>query len=648
MAKLLRNRLSRIAYLHDLVMAAASFTISLFLRLGTGPQFDYYFQQVALEGTLIFTGVAAIVFALTGLYRGVWRYASLPDVVAIGKAVTITILLFLPLLFVVTRLETLPRSIVFINWFVLIFLLAAPRILYRVLKDRRLDNVLSRDGSDRIPVLLFGAGDDAELFLRAISRRRGVPYKAVGIVAEKPSRVGREIHGVKVMGTADQMAEIVARLARQRQKPRRLVLTKDNLSSTSMRRLYDQAEALGLSLARLPDPTAFRHGVSDGVDLRPIALEDLLSRPQTVLDRAAMRYLVAGKRVLITGAGGSIGSELVRQITDLKPARLALLDNSEFHLYEIDREVDGLAPDLARAAVLADVRDAPRLAGVFAQEKPDLVFHAAALKHVPMVEENPSEGALTNVIGTRNVADACRAAGVAAMVLISTDKAVNPSNVMGATKRLAESYCQALDREAGPGETRFVTVRFGNVLGSTGSVVPLFQKQLAEGGPLTVTHPEVERYFMTIREAVELVLMASASGTADASAAGRIFVLDMGDPVPIQELARQMIRLAGLEPDRDIEIVFTGLRPGEKLKEELLHAQENLVETAYSGILLASPRTADAKLLARAMGELEADARSGASDKVRAALSRLVPEYAPAPLPSPVPGAAAPDTAAAQ
>jgi O-antigen biosynthesis protein WbqV len=376
-----------------------------------------------------------------------------------------------------------------------------------------------------------------------------------------------------------------------------------------------------------------------------LAPEDLLGRPRTVLDRDAMRRLIQGRRVLITGAGGSIGSELARQVAGFAPAHLTLLDVSEFLLYLVDQEMALRAPDLTRRAVLADVRDAGRLARVMAEERPELVFHAAALKHVPMTEAEPTEAVLTNVIGTRNLAEAARAAGVRAMVLISTDKAVNPASVLGASKRLAEAYCQALDlagaRETGSrgaDGTRFVVVRFGNVLASTGSVVPLFQAQLAAGGPLTVTDPEVTRYFMTIAEAVELVLEASAlgAGTAGAGALGagdhaagrgKVFVLDMGRPVKILDLARQIIRLSGRRPDHDVKIVFTGLRPGEKLHEELSHQGEDLKPTAMPGVLVAGPRSADWPILDSALVELEQTARAGRRDDTIALLARLVPEY---------------------
>ena len=377
---------------------------------------------------------------------------------------------------------------------------------------------------------------------------------------------------------------------------------------------------------------------SDAARVRPIAIEDVLGRPQQPLGRAAMTALVKGKLVLVTGAGWSIGSELVRQVAAIGPDELVLVDHSEFALYTIDREMAEHFPAIARRAIIADVRERTRIDQVFAHVKPELVFHAAALKHVPLVEDNPCEGILTNALGTRHVADACESAGVALMVMISTDKAVNPTNIMGATKRIAETYVQALDLRRSSDNTRqhatrFVTVRFGNVLGSTGSVVPLFQRQLAEGGPLTVTHPDMTRYFMTIREAVELVLQASALGSNTLANDGKIFVLDMGEPMKIVDLARQMIRLAGLKPDTgnggDIEIQFTGTRPGEKLFEEVFHGAEAPIPTDAPGILLASPRTQDVAAVAKVLDRLEAAARAEDIATLKAAINVLVPEYAP-------------------
>ena len=393
---------------------------------------------------------------------------------------------------------------------------------------------------------------------------------------------------------------------------------------------------LAIPLARLPKLTDFRRDLTSAERIiEPIALEDLLGRSQAVLDRDGMARLIAGRRVLVTGAGGTIGAELARQVAAFSPSRLVLLDNGEFALYAIDAELREHFPGLVQLPLLRDVRECRQVEEVVAAERPEIVFHAAALKHLPMVEANPLEGVLTNIVGSRNVAEAARASGAALVVMISTDKAVNPTSVMGATKRLAESFCQALDlyearRGAAYGQgTRYVTVRFGNVLGSTGSVVPLFARQLTAGGPLTVTDPEADRFFMTVREAVELVLQATALSPAPeaADARGKIFVLDMGEPVKIVDLAHQMIRLAGLRLERDIKIEFIGLRPGEKLHEELFHPAEPLMPTANPAIRLAAPRTADYAMLARAIDELEDNARSRREERVLQLLERLVPEY---------------------
>jgi O-antigen biosynthesis protein WbqV len=610
-----------ITFVHDVIMAGLSFVASLYLRFGDDLA-AYWDRANLAQATMLFTVVAGTVFMSSRMYRGVWRYASINDMLTITKAVTLTVLVFLAFLFLTTRLQALPRSFLVINWFVLLALLGGPRFLYRSFKDRR----RAHKRGHQVPVLLVGAGDEAELFIRA-TKAPDAEYHPVGLISEAGSRVGRNIHGVEVLGAVADLEAVVEELKRRGNGPQRLIVTDPRLDGAVMRRLLDDADRLGMTLARTPRLTDLQHGVSDQIALRPIAVEDLLGRPQTVLDRGGMEGMIAGRCVLVTGAGGSIGSELVRQIADYRPARLVLLESGEFNLYQIDHELAVSHPELDRRPVIADVRDARRIGQVMQESRPDLVFHAAALKHVPMVEYNPDEGLLTNSVGTRTVADACRAAGVGLMVQISTDKAVNPTNVMGASKRVAEMYTQALD-VAGDG-TRFVTVRFGNVLGSTGSVVPLFQRQLAAGGPLTVTHPDMTRYFMTVREAVELVLQASAFGRENADYRGKIFVLDMGEPVKIVHLARQMIRLAGLRPDGDVKISFTGLRPGEKLFEEIFHGAEPPLPTGRPGILVATPRSVDAVEMAAALDELAAACHARRPAAALAILRRLVPEYEP-------------------
>jgi FlaA1/EpsC-like NDP-sugar epimerase len=611
--------------LHDVAMAALSFPLSVWLRVGSIEN-NHSFLGL---GTAMFTACALAVFLFSRLNRGVWRYASLPDLLEIARAVSLTVLLFLALQFLTTRLIGYPRSAMLINWFVLIFLLGATRFAYRLLRDGNLHQMIQRARPLAVPVLLVGAGDAAEAFIRETRRTAAAPYAVLGILDRGAGRVGRRIHGVPVLASLDEAAAVVGRLAAQGKAPQRFVLTDDRVEREALRELVGVAEARGMTLARLPRMTELHQ--ADGTQpqtLMPVAVEDLLGRPRQVLDAAPMRELIAGKRVLITGAGGSIGSELARQIAAFAPARLSLLDHSEFLLYQIDREISALQPELARRAILGDIRNRVRLDCVFAEERPELVFHAAALKHVPMAEANPPEAVATNVIGTRQLAEACLAGGVEQMLLISTDKAVAPSSIMGAAKRAAELICQALDRRSAAAGTgcRFVAVRFGNVLGSTGSVVPLFQEQLARGGPLTVTDPEMTRYFMTTREAVELVLQAAALAWRKPQP-GAVFMLDMGEPVRIVDLARQMIRLAGRQPDVDVQIVFTGRRPGEKLHERLYREEEHPQPAGVPGLLRIDPGAPDWPLLQPGLAALQAAAETGVPAELTAALTRLVPDY---------------------
>ncbi|MBK30551.1 MAG: nucleotide sugar dehydratase [Euryarchaeota archaeon] len=615
---------------HDILMAAASFFLSVYLRLGfSGFEVD---PRAWAFAALVFTIICACVFWPSGLYRGVWRYASLNDLWAITKAVTTATLIFSFVMFIWVRLEPLPRSVLLINWFVLMALLGGPRFFYRFLKDRRFSISNYESNIGRVPVILVGAGDGAELFIRSLRRTTSSGYEVVGIVAEDARRVGREIHGVQILGTTDQIDIIAGTLRSKGKAPQRLILTNDDMEGYQVRTLLNAANSLGMTIARLPKVTDFRSGESDPIETTPINVADLLGRPQVPLDAGSMERLIQGRCVMVTGAGGSIGCELVRQICNFAPGKLVLTDNSEFALYSVDLQVSEVSPNILRCAEYLDVRYSDRVDRSILRHQPDLVFHAAALKHVPIVEDNILDGVDTNVLGTANVAEACRRQGVGVMVLISTDKAVNPTSVMGATKRIAESYCQALDMSATTEKTRYVTVRFGNVLGSTGSVVPLFQRQLANGGPLTVTHKEMTRYFMTVREAVELVLQSSAlaAGMTDGDGEvpkGNICVLDMGEPVRIYDLAEQMIRLAGLVPGKNVKIDVVGARPGEKLYEEIFHGGEPLVPTNCEGILLAAPRTADINDLRDAINTLSGQCAAFEKNDVIQTIYELVPEF---------------------
>ncbi len=621
----------RLAEIHDLIAVLASFLAAIALRLG-----DQAVAPPVLEGlwlSLVVLALCAVMmFRVFGLHKGIWAYASLRDLLQITKATTAIVFAFLVITFLVNRLDDVPRSVPVIQWFVLLFMLGGPRFAYRLYRDHRAQMAARQRMCEREPILVIGSGDRTDLLIRSLAANQDASYRVVAVLDDKGGRVGRNIHGVPVAGHLDAFAAIIDRLAARGDTPVRAVLTVDRPPG-ELRRLFALAERKGVMLSTAPDITRFPDPRVP-INLEPLSVEKLLGRSQTSLDRSAIGALVKGRRVLITGAGGTIGSELAKQIARLAPESLTLVDHAEYNLYMIDRAVRSLGAPGEYQAHLLDVRDPGPVNRVVARVKPQIIFHAAALKHVPIAEMNPISAVTTNVIGTCNVADAALAAGVEAMVLISTDKAVRPKSVMGATKRVAEAYCQALDASAGTAanggpETRFLTVRFGNVLGSSGSVVPLFREQLAQGGPLTVTHPEMRRYFMTVHEAVELVLRATWVGLGRPEDRGGIFILDMGEPVRILDLARQMIRLAGLEPEKDIDIRFTGLRPGEKLSEELLDEGEVRHPTAADGVLTATPRVIERALLERAIRQLQAAAGQGALDRITKILGNIVPGYAP-------------------
>ena len=555
-----------------------------------------------------------------------WRFSGIEDLIGVVGSSVISAALFAVLL--LASGFPLPTSTFpIVHALTLIVALGTPRVIYRLRKGR----ARSTEGAQS--VLLAGAGENAEIFLRALDTREGrAAYRVVGLLSNGASTVGRRMHGRPILGVLDQAGPVLARLRREGCPVSAVIVTEPDLQGARLAELVAGAEAEGGTVRRMPAPTRLLDS-TEAVPLAPVAIEDLLNRPQVPLDREGMARLVRGRRVLVTGAGGTIGSELARQIASLDPALLVLLDNGEYALWQIDTELAETHPAIPRQICLADIRDDARIRAVCDDIRPELVFHAAALKHVPMVEANPLEGLMTNAVGTRIVADAARAAGAVQMVFISTDKAVNPSSIMGASKRLAEMYVQALDRTAHSAGLRYVTVRFGNVLGSTGSVVPLFRRQLERGGPLTVTHPDMQRYFMTVREAVGLVLQASVVGGIEQ---GGIFVLDMGPPVRIVDLARQMIRLTGHSVASDdapapnaIAIRFTGLRPGEKLFEELFHGKEPPSPTGYEGLLMATPRTADPAIVGRCLDEIAAACRAGQPGAALSLLGRMVPEYEP-------------------
>lgn len=558
-----------------------------------------------------------------------WRFSGLLDLFNIACASALSAILFSTLLHLAGY--PLPSSTFpFIHALVLLTFLGSIRMIWRLSARRR----LMVAGRER--VLLLGADHEADLFIRAMERDQEAGRRVVGLLTGGTQQAGRRIHSCPILGTIDETPEILNQMAAAGRLPDTLVITTSELRGASLSRVLEVARLHHLDVQRTPSLTDLKP--AESVELRPVAIEDLLNRSQVALNSQGMSRLIAGQVVAVTGAGGSIGSELARQIASFGPKAILLIENNEYALWQINLDLSERYPDGKRYQIVADVRDRRRISEVFTQYRPAIVFHAAALKHVPIVESNPIEGVLTNVIGTRIVLDEAERSGAQAMVMISTDKAVNPSSLMGASKRCAEVYGQALDMRAraGKGGLRCVTVRFGNVLGSTGSVVPLFRRQLEQGGPLTVTHPDMTRYFMTIPEAVGLVLQAAVRGTQEASGEdttdqklrqGGIFVLDMGDPVRIMDLACQMIRLAGLRPETDVEIQITGLRPGEKLFEELFHGREAPVPTDAPGLRMASPRTVDFDVAAEAMDALEAACLREDLPAIMAIFQQLVPEF---------------------
>ncbi|WP_139016953.1 UDP-N-acetylglucosamine 4,6-dehydratase family protein [Commensalibacter intestini] len=572
-----------------------------------------------------------------------WRFSGIADLLNIAAASVASSVLFTCLLYF-TGFSSPSITFPIIYALVLLVLMGGGRVGYRLCTSENIK--LNRNKKQKI--LLLGSDEDIDLFIRATKRDVQNSLRVVGLISFRQSRKGHRIHNAPIFGDLEALPEALATLNQQKKLPSTLVITGGELRGPQLRQLLSIAEEWKIQVQRTPSLTNL--APASNVELQPIALEELLNRPQIPLDQEGMEFMIRDRVVVVTGAGGSIGSELVRQIARLSPKLLILLDHSEYALWRINVELTEWKLQGERKLVLANIRDEARIQAVFQHYKPEIVFHAAALKHVPMIENNPIEGFLTNIIGTRIIAKAAAEAGVKALIMISTDKAVNPSSLMGTSKRIAEMYCQALDMAIHhepeqiqkivniPQNSmmRCVTVRFGNVLGSTGSVVPLFRRQLRHGGPLTVTDPEMKRYFMTVPEAVGLVLQASVRATVykggDAATDqmlrnGGIFVLDMGEPVKILDLARQLIRLAGLKPDEDIQIEFTGLRPGEKLFEELFHGREAPMPTDHAGLMMATPRTVNLQEVNDLIDQIAEACQQENIEKALAIVHQLVPEF---------------------
>ena len=596
-----------LAIFHDLAMIPVAWLGAYWLRFNLGPIPPDHLAA-ALHNLTFVVVVQLIVFRYFGLYRGVWRFASMPDLIRIAKAVLVGMAFSAVVIFLSSRMEGVPRSVFPLYGLLLTALLGGARLMVRWSKDRRLY------AGDPTRVLIVGAGQAGEALVRDLNRVRDDCYEPIGFLDDDVNKRGREIHGVRVLGSCDEIADLTVRL-----EVDLIVLAVPSARAKQMRRLVDLCERAGVPFRTLPPFERLMSGEVTINQLREVSIEDLLGREPVSLDWEAIRRGIGGKRVLVSGAGGSIGSELCRQIAALSPSQLVLLDNSEFNLYSIERELRLAFPEIELEVCLNDVVDRAAIDRIMRRSTPDLVFHAAAYKHVPMLEGQIREAVRNNIQGTRTMAELADKYGCESFVMISTDKAVNPANVMGTSKRAAEIFCQNLDKRS---STRFITVRFGNVLGSAGSVVPLFRKQIEEGGPLTVTHREITRFFMTIPEACQLILQAGTMGDG-----GEIYVLDMGEPIKISYLAEQMIRLSGKVPGEDIDIVYTGLRPGEKLYEELFHEKEALESTAHAKILLARHREFDWERLGEVMESLAEACVDYNEARMRALLKELVPEW---------------------
>ena len=608
---------------HDALMSGAAFVLAFMIVI---PRDQFLTIPGILEKTATFTVIATASLVLFRMYRTSWRYASIPEVMTVIKASIFAAMIYTAVYFVLSRAENVPRSVPILTAILMIAGLTGSRLAYRLIVEQLALPVASRNRrATRRHVLVYGFTDEAESFIRS-ARREQSPFVIHGIVDDNRFNHKRTVQGIKVLGPIREIDQIQISLGRKGVDVVELIVADQLLSQAKLGSIVETATGMGIRVLRLPETThAALVTNTKLMEPKAIELSDLLGRPEVRADMKGVASIINGRIVLVTGAGGSIGSELCRQIAMLGPGTLIITDNSEFLLYMLDKQLRDRHPALHIVTRILDVRDKGRVHAIFEEFEPEAVFHAAALKHVPLVEENPLEGMKTNLLGTRNVADAALAHGTASFVMISTDKAVNPTNVMGATKRAAESYCQALD--VASSTTRFKTVRFGNVLGSNGSVVPRFKEQIAAGGPVTVTHPDIIRFFMTIPEAVRLVLHASAHALQRKVERGKIMVLDMGQPVRIVDLAERMIQLAGFKPYTDINIVFTGLRPGEKLYEELFENSEVREDAAPDGYFVASPRLIDRVLLGRSIADLEVAISREETARALIVLRHMVPEF---------------------
>jgi FlaA1/EpsC-like NDP-sugar epimerase len=593
--------------LHDMLVVPAAWFGAYWLRFNL-EDIPEVFMVGAVTALPVVVAVQTVTNIFLGIHRGEWRFVSLPDLSLIARSVIVgTAAIAFTLFLVQERLELVPRSVFILYALILGLFMCGSRLLYRLFKDRHFSTRAGRK------VVILGAGAAGEQLLRDLRRNHPNLYNIVAFLDDDAAKIGRQIHRVPIVASPDVLQDLIYRWDIDL-----VLIAVPSANEQQMQRLVTICEITGVEFKTLPGAHELVSGRVQLGDMREVRIDDLLGRAPVALDWHRIKDSLCDKTVLVTGAGGSIGSELCRQLASVCSTHLVLFDQSEYNLYQIEEELLGRFPDMKLTSILGDICDQAAINHVFSQHQPAAVFHAAAYKHVPLLEGQVREAIKNNALGTRIVADLAHAYKVEKFVLISSDKAVNPSSLMGACKRMAEIYCQQL---AALSPTKYIIVRFGNVLGSAGSVVPKFQKQIKKGGPVTVTHKEMTRYFMTITEASQLILEASAMGGD-----GRIYVLDMGQPVLISDLAEQLIRLSGKEPGVDIEIEYTGLRPGEKLHEELFHDDEDMALTEYQKIHLAQTRKVDKKLVDEVFAKL-VDKLDSYDGGLSECIKTLVPEY---------------------
>lgn len=599
---------------YDIVFLIASLYFALLLRFDFKvPQEYWIFLKLSIIPVVVITLLCNRFF---NLYKSMWKYASIEELISIVYSVSLSNVIFILYSYLVTyrflenRYYRFPFTVLIIFWILSVVALGGTRFTYRLIEDNK-DNITLK--KQKTKLLIIGAGDASALYIKEIKRHHDLNYDIVGLIDDDPSKRGRLINGIKVLGGRNRIIDIC-----NKKNVEEIILAIPSADFQTKRDIVNICKDTNCKLKTIPGLYEIIDGKVNITKLRDVNIEDLLGREEVRLNSENINKYIKDKTILVTGGGGSIGSELCRQIARFNPKKLLILDIYENNVYDVQMELNHNHPDIDKEVIIASIRDEKRLRDIFEKYRPDVVFHAAAHKHVPLMEANPAEAIKNNVIGTYNVLKCSHDFKVKKFVQISTDKAVNPTNIMGATKRFCEIMVQAFDKIS---STEYVAVRFGNVLGSNGSVIPLFKKQIAHGGPVTVTHPEINRFFMTIPEAAQLVIQAGA--IADG---GEIFVLDMGEPVKIVDLARDLITLSGYKPDVDIKIEYTGLRPGEKLYEELLMDEIALTSTEHNKIFVEKPNGIDINFVEKSIEEFR-NVTKMSKEEIFELVEKKVPTY---------------------